>query len=212
MPNFISKCNKTKTKPWKSSITKINTSKNWNKNALPRTLVFEVWRTKNTGSEVWRTHSTQQLKRDLACCRLDPKRCWVNASSIRPKRRELVKRRRLASWSKAWSRPHPQSWLETKSTSSSALTHKHHLTHNHLNPSTHHQHHQQQLPPTILFPFCPPTLLHSHSPPTPSASTSTTPTPTPAPKPGSAAATYKARGFYSNAAPKTPKERFHFSS
>ena len=49
MTNSISKCNKTKTKPWKTSITKINTSKNWNKNALPRTLAFEVWRTKNTG-------------------------------------------------------------------------------------------------------------------------------------------------------------------
>ena len=49
MTNSISKCNKTKTKPWKSSITKINTSKNWNKNALPRTLAFKVWRTKNTG-------------------------------------------------------------------------------------------------------------------------------------------------------------------
>ena len=49
MTNSISKCNKTKTKPWKSSITKIITSKNWNKNALPRTLAFEVWRTKNTG-------------------------------------------------------------------------------------------------------------------------------------------------------------------
>ena len=49
MTNSISKCNKTKTKPWKSSITKINTSKNWNKNALLRTLAFEVWRTKNTG-------------------------------------------------------------------------------------------------------------------------------------------------------------------
>ena len=49
MTNSISKCNKTKTKSWKSSITKINTSKNWNKNALPRTLAFEVWRTKNIG-------------------------------------------------------------------------------------------------------------------------------------------------------------------
>ena len=49
MTNSISKWNKTKTKPWKTSITKINTSKNWNKNALPRTLAFEVWRTKNTG-------------------------------------------------------------------------------------------------------------------------------------------------------------------
>ena len=49
MTNPISKCNKIKKKTMKkfNHINKTS-SKNWNKNTLPRTLGFEVWRTKNT--------------------------------------------------------------------------------------------------------------------------------------------------------------------